>query len=82
MSTATAEQIDEDFTAWLAAVRRSETVAIVDAGREVARLVPAAPSRRMSEWLDAQDERMRRTFGGRVVADSAAVLDDLRSDRQ
>ena len=40
MSTATVEQIGRDFGAWLAAVRRGETVAIVEAGREVARLVP------------------------------------------
>ncbi len=89
MSTATVDQMGRDFSAWLAAVQRGETVAIVDAGREVARLVPpahpqadtAGTSRSMSEWLAAQDQRMQRTFGNRTVVDSAAVLNDLRTDR-
>lgn len=88
MSTATVDQIGRDFAVWLAAVRRGETVAIVEAGREIARLVPsvdaadpAKATRGMDDWLAAQDRRMRRTFGERIVADSSAVLDDLRSDR-
>lgn len=40
MSTATVEQIGQNFAVWLAAVRRGETVAIVDEGREIARLTP------------------------------------------
>jgi antitoxin (DNA-binding transcriptional repressor) of toxin-antitoxin stability system len=89
VSTATVDQMQQDFAAWLAAVRHGETVAIVEGGQEVARLVPpmaasAAPvkaQRSMSDWLVAQDERMGRTFGGRIVADSAHVLNDLRSER-
>jgi antitoxin (DNA-binding transcriptional repressor) of toxin-antitoxin stability system len=89
MSTATVDQMEQDFAAWLAAVRHGETVTIVEGGQEVARLVPATATlatpakahRSMSDWLTAQDERMGRTFGGRIVADSTDVLNDLRSER-
>lgn len=40
MSTATVFQIGQDLRAWIAAVQQGDTVAIVDGGREVARLVP------------------------------------------
>jgi len=43
-------------------------------------LAAAKAQRSMGEWLAAQDQRMGRAFGGRMVADSAAVLDDLRSE--
>lgn len=40
MSTATVVQVGANLRAWIAAVQRGETVAILDGGREVARLVP------------------------------------------
>ena len=89
MSTATVQQIGQDLAAWLGVVRHGETVAITEQGRIVARLTPpdavATPApvvnRSMADWLAEQDERMQRTFGNRIVADSAAVLDDQRGDR-
>jgi len=89
MSTATVQQIGQDLAAWLGVVRHGETVAITEQGRIVARLTPPdavttpAPvaNRSMAEWLAEQDERMQRTFGNRIVADSGAVLDDQRGDR-
>jgi len=90
MSTATIQQIGQDLAGWLGFVQRGETVAITDHGRVIARLTPpevpaigeSAGGRSMADWLAEQDGRMQRTFGGRIVADSAAVLDDLRSDRE
>ena len=90
MSTATVQQLGQDLAAWLGFARRGETVAITDQGRIVARLTPpddtTAPapvaSRSMADWLAEQDQRMQRTFGNRIVADSAAVLNDQRADRE
>ena len=90
MSTATVQQIGQDLTTWLGLVRHGETVAITEQGRVVARLTPpedtptpdATKRRSMAEWLAEQDARMQRTFGNRIVADSAALLDDQRSDRE
>jgi len=41
MSTATVQQLGQSLPSWLALVQRGETVAIMDGGKEVARLVPA-----------------------------------------
>jgi hypothetical protein len=43
---------------------------------------PVKPKLSMSEWLNLQDQRMKRTFGNRIIADSAAVLDEQRADRE
>lgn len=40
MSTATVVQVGANLRAWIAAVQRGDTIAIVDGGQEVARLVP------------------------------------------
>ena len=40
MSTATLQQFGQSLPSWLALVQRGETVAIMDGGLEVARLVP------------------------------------------
>lgn len=40
MSTATLQQFGQSLPSWLALVQRGETVAIMDGGHEVARLVP------------------------------------------
>ena len=90
MSTATVQQIGQDLAAWLGVVRHGETVTITEQGRIVARLTPPdavttpAPlvNRSMADWLAAQDERMQRTFGNRIIADSASVLDKPRADRE
>jgi antitoxin (DNA-binding transcriptional repressor) of toxin-antitoxin stability system len=91
MSTATIQQIGQDLTGWLGFVRRGETVAITEQGHIVAHLTPpnaadvtpaVAPKGSMEEWLSIQDARMQRAFGNNIVADSAAMLDDLRADRE
>ncbi|MFN0076989.1 MAG: type II toxin-antitoxin system Phd/YefM family antitoxin [Prosthecobacter sp.] len=40
MSVATLQQFGQSLPSWLALVQRGETVAIVDGGHELARLVP------------------------------------------
>lgn len=90
MSTATVQQIGQDLAAWLGVVRHGETVAITEQGRIVARLTPPeetpapAPAERrsMADWLAVQDQRMQSIFGNRIIADSSAVLDEQRADRE
>ena len=90
MSTATVQQIEQDITPWLELVQHGETVAITEQDRVVAQLTPPEDTtannsgghRSMAEWLAEQDGRMLRILGGRIVADSAAILDDQRAGRQ
>jgi antitoxin (DNA-binding transcriptional repressor) of toxin-antitoxin stability system len=89
MSTETVEQIGRDFGEWLAAVRRGETVAIMEAGREVARLVPpdaagagvaALPSSAVgADWPDFAARR-RAVFGDAVLpaGNIAPLIDEER----
>lgn len=82
MSTATVQQIGNDLPAWLAAVQRGDTVAIVDAGREIARLVP--PVRKANAAAPASDvrwpdfaARRRSIFGDKLLpAGTAQALVD------
>jgi antitoxin (DNA-binding transcriptional repressor) of toxin-antitoxin stability system len=78
MSVATLQQFGQSLPSWLALVRRGETVAIVDGGQEVARLVPPAetPARAASpvRWPDFAARR-RAVFGDVVLpAGTAAAL--------
>lgn len=78
MSVATLQQFGQSLPSWLALVRRGETVAIVDGGEEVARLVPPAeaPARAVSpvRWPDFAARR-RAVFGDVVLpAGTAAAL--------
>lgn len=91
MSTATVQQISQDLTTWLGLARDGETVAIMDQGQVIAQLGPpvdmvdeegASPTKSMAEWMELQDRRMKRTFGSRIVADSSALLDEMRADRE
>ena len=90
MSTVTVQQISQDLPTWLGLARHGETVAITDQGEIIAQLGPPvdaaraspSPSKSMVEWMDLQDRRMHGIFGSRFVADSSALLDDMRSDRE
>jgi antitoxin (DNA-binding transcriptional repressor) of toxin-antitoxin stability system len=57
MSTATLQQFGQSLPSWLALVQRGETVAIMDGGHEVARLVPPEKPRAVAappawSWKD------------------------------
>jgi antitoxin (DNA-binding transcriptional repressor) of toxin-antitoxin stability system len=91
MSTVTIQQFQQDLATWLGVVGHGEPVLITEQGRVIAQLTPpdaaslpppVKPKLSMSEWLNLQDQRMKRTFGNRVIADSAAVLDEQRADRE
>lgn len=83
MSVATLQQFGQSLPSWLALVQRGETVAIVDGGREVARLVPpdaaharAAPVTATVQWPDFAARR-RAVFGDVVLpAGTAQALVD------
>ncbi len=81
MSVATVQQFGQSLPSWLALVQRGETVAIMDCGREVARLVPPEEAQTKStttaapvRWPDFAARR-RAVFGDMVhPAGTAAAL--------
>ena len=73
MSVATLQQFGQSLPSWLALVQRGETVAIMDGGLEVARLVPPegahakpAPAKAPVQWPDFAARR-RAVFGDAVL---------------
>jgi antitoxin (DNA-binding transcriptional repressor) of toxin-antitoxin stability system len=81
MSAATLQQFGQSLPSWLALVQRGETVAIMDGGRELARLVPPEEAQTKSKptappvrWPDFAARR-RAVFGDMVLpAGTAAAL--------
>ena len=62
MSVATLQQFGQNLPAWMALVMRGESVAIVDGGKEVARLMPpAAPALTVNGAKPAAAEDWRKT---------------------
>lgn len=84
MSTATLQQFGQSLPSWLALVQRGETVAIMDGGHEVARLVPpekpkaVAPAPAWS-WKDHLAE-LEAIFPEPVIG-AAEELELSREDR-
>ena len=70
MSIATLQQFGQSLPSWLALVQRGETVAIMDGGLEVARLVPPqaapAPAAASVQWPDFAARR-RAVFGDSLL---------------
>jgi len=87
MSVATLQQFGQSLPSWLALVQRGETVAIMDGGLEVARLVPPeeahakpAPTTAPVQWPDFAARR-RAIFGDAVLpAGTAQSLVDEDRD--
>jgi antitoxin (DNA-binding transcriptional repressor) of toxin-antitoxin stability system len=89
VSTATIQQIGQNLRAWLAAVQRGETVAIVDSGREVALLTPprnAATGHAATHaafdaaaWTRQRMVDLKAAFPQPIQASD--VLEELRADR-
>ena len=84
MSVATLQQFGQSLPSWLALVQRGETVAIMDGGQEVARLVPplaerAAAAASPVQWPDFAARR-RAVFGEVVLpaGTSQALVDEDR----
>ncbi len=83
MSTATLQQFGQSLPSWLALVQRGETVAIMDGGQEVARLVP--PEKRVAvatkpawSWKDHLAE-LEAIFPEPVIG-ALEELDQSRED--
>ncbi|HRQ90455.1 MAG TPA: type II toxin-antitoxin system prevent-host-death family antitoxin [Bacteroidia bacterium] len=83
MSTATVEQIGQNFAAWLSAVQRGETVAIVDKGREIARLTPPTGKEETPAASDPWANRMAEleAIFPHPVAGASEGLEITRADR-
>jgi len=88
MSTATVQQFGQSLPSWLALVQRGETVAIMDGGQEVARLVPPEvaldkPASAISpaQWPDFAARR-RAVFGDAVLPAGTAqtLIDEDRGE--
>jgi antitoxin (DNA-binding transcriptional repressor) of toxin-antitoxin stability system len=87
MSVATLQQFGQSLPSWLALVQRGETVAIMDGGLEVARLVPPeephakpVPTTAPVQWPDFAARR-RAIFGDAVLpAGTAQSLVDEDRD--
>lgn len=83
MSVATLQQFGQSLPSWVALAQHGETVAIMDGGREVARLVPPeeaqakpAPAAVPVRWPDFAARR-RAVFGDVVLpAGTAQALVD------
>lgn len=80
MSTATVFQLGQNLHAWIAAVQQGDTVAIVDGGREVARLMPpvkalettpaAATPRLHDDWTRQRMAELEAIFPEPVIGAS------------
>ena len=85
MSVATLQQIGQDLPAWVALVQRGESVAITQAGRVVARLMPPEKDAIASEastavrWPDFAARR-RSVFGDALLpaGTAQALIDEDR----
>jgi antitoxin (DNA-binding transcriptional repressor) of toxin-antitoxin stability system len=78
MSTATLQQVGQDLPSWVALVQRGESVAIMQAGRIVARLMPPEETESKDPpvtmpvcWPDFAARR-RAVFGDVVLPAGAA----------
>ena len=86
MSIATLQQFGQNLPAWMAVVMRGESVAIVDGGKEEARLMPsAAPSLTVNGAKPAAGEdwrkaRLEETFPEPVIG-ASAELEAFRAER-
>jgi len=90
MSTATLQQFGQSLPSWLALVQRGETVAIMDGGQEVARLVPpekpaaadtwAAKLAADATWMKHRLEALEETFP-EVIIGATVELEVFRADR-
>jgi antitoxin (DNA-binding transcriptional repressor) of toxin-antitoxin stability system len=90
MSVATLQQFGQSLPSWLALVRRGETVAIVDGGHEVARLVPpvthsdaASHSARPAaddSWVKSRLAELEEIFPEPVVG-ASEELEAFRAER-
>lgn len=88
MSVATVQQLGQDLPAWVALVRRGETVAITEGGQVVAKLSPAseapsksAPPAGPARWPDFAARR-RAVFGDKVLPAGTvqALIDEDRGE--
>ncbi len=86
MSIATVQQFGQDLPSWLALVQRGESIAITQAGRVVARVLPPeaseadhAPAKPKVKWPDFAARR-RAIFGEAVLpaGTAQALIDEDR----
>ena len=90
MSTATVQQFGQSLPSWLALVQRGETVVIVDAGKEEARLVPPkkhadvgtleAKSAADAVWIKHRLQALEETFPEPIIGAFSLSEDDVPSE--
>jgi antitoxin (DNA-binding transcriptional repressor) of toxin-antitoxin stability system len=89
MSTATLQQFSQSLPFWVALVQRGETVAIMDGGQEVARLVPpekhaansalAAKPAADAEWMKQRLAELEDIFPEPIIG-ASEELEASRAD--
>ncbi len=72
MSTATVFQIGQNLHAWIAAVQQGDTVAILDGGREVARLMP--PMKELETTLAVATPRLHDDWTRQRMVELEAIF--------
>lgn len=87
MGTATLQQVGQDLPSWVALVQRGESVAIMQAGRIIARLMPPeeaeatpATAAEAVRWPDFAARR--RTVFGNAVLPAGTVQALVNEDRE
>ncbi len=89
MSVATLQQFGQNLPQWMALVMRGESVAIVDGGKEVARLMPpAAPTSTVNgaqpaageDWRKTRLAELKETFPESVIG-ASAEMEAFRAER-
>lgn len=89
MSVATLQQFGQNLPVWMARVMRGESIAIVDGGKEVARVVPPAASMPGADttkpaagdaWRQARLAELKETFPEPVIG-AGAELEAFRAER-
>ena len=89
MSVATLQQFGQNLPAWMALVMRGESVAIVDGGKEVARLMPPATQTLTvngakpaagEDWRKTRLAELEESFPEPVIG-ASAELEAFRAER-
>lgn len=85
MSTATITELGANLHTFLAAVRVGDTVAVIDGGKEIARLVPPAATKaagkqplRLDSWAQHRLDELNEIFPEPVLGMSEIWEDERR----
>jgi antitoxin (DNA-binding transcriptional repressor) of toxin-antitoxin stability system len=86
MSTATISELGANLHTFLAAVRVGDTVAVMDGGKEIARLVPSRAAKpapaavhQLDSWAQHRLEELNQTFPEPIMG-VGEIFEESRTD--